>query len=89
MIGFVAEFSRQLIHRLAGGQVAGDTELAAAVERAAEQGSWSLESSAEACQRSLEAINHIDRNANQHTLVEAWLDELASLIGMQAVGGRR
>ena len=89
VIGFVAEFSRQLIHRLAGGQVAGDTELAAAVERAAEQGSWSLESSAEACQRSLEAINHIDRNANQHTLVEAWLDELASLIGMQAVGGRR
>jgi DNA polymerase-3 subunit delta' len=89
VIGFVADFFRQLIHHLAGGQATGDAELAAAVHRAADHGSWSLDSSADACQRTLEAISHVDRNANQHTLAEAWLDDLASIASGDAVGGRR
>src|SRR5262249_8257102 len=75
-IGLVAEFFRQLVRALAGLAASGDAELAAAVHRAAQSTSWNIESAGEAAQRSLEAINHVDRNANQHTLVEAWLDNL-------------
>ena len=33
--------------------------------------------------------NHVDRNANQHTLVEAWLDDLATIASSNAVGGKQ
>ncbi|HEY2827415.1 MAG TPA: AAA family ATPase [Pirellulales bacterium] len=78
-IGFAAEFFRQLMRRLTGLPIAADAELSAAVERAASAGPWNSESAADAAQRSLEAISHTDRNANQHTLVEAWLDDLLVL----------
>jgi DNA polymerase-3 subunit delta' len=78
-IGFAAEFFRQLMRRLTGLQIAGDAELSTAVDRAAKAGAWDVESAAQAAQRSLEAITHVDRNANQHTLVEAWLDDLLTL----------
>jgi hypothetical protein len=78
-IGFVAEFFRQLMRRLTGLPITGDAEISTAVDRAAQAGAWNVETAAQAAQRSLEAITHVDRNANQHTLVEAWLDDLLVL----------
>ena len=87
MIGFVVDYLRQLVQRLAGDNINGDAELIATVDSAARKGAWSVESTADACERSLEAINHVDRNANQNTLVEAWLDDLATISAV--ANGRR
>ena len=78
-IGFAADFFRQLVRRLSRLSPEGDAELIAAVESAAKHGRWDLESASEAVERCLEAATQVDRNANQHTLIEAWLDELASV----------
>jgi DNA polymerase-3 subunit delta' len=78
-LGFAGEFFRQLMRQLSGLPITPDAELAALVQRAAQSGAWNPESSADAAQRSLEAITHVDRNANQNTLVEAWLDDLLTL----------
>ncbi len=78
-LGFAAEFYRQLMRGLTGLPTTGDTELSAAVNRAIQNSGWDAESAAAAAQRCLDAITHVDRNANQNTLVEAWLDELVAL----------
>jgi DNA polymerase III subunit delta' len=79
VVGFAAEFFRQLMRQLAGLGTNADPEMSAAVGRAVVAGGWDVESAAEAAQRSLEALAHIDRNANLNTLVEAWLDDLLLL----------
>jgi DNA polymerase III subunit delta' len=84
-LGFAAEFFRQFMRRLTHLPIKGDAELSAAVDRAAQTEAWDLDSAAQAAQRSLEAIAHVDRNANQHTLVEAWLDDLLILSRAVAV----
>jgi len=83
-IGFSTGFFRQLVRRLSGLQPEGDAELIVAVESAAGQDAWHLESATDAVERCLQAAVEVDRNANQHTLIEAWLDEVAS--GQSAVG---
>ncbi len=77
-LGFAAEFYRQLMRTLTGLPTRGDVDLSAALNRAAQTGNWDAESAAAAAQRCLDAITHVDRNANQNTLVEAWLDELVN-----------
>jgi DNA polymerase III subunit delta' len=79
VIGFTADFFRQLVRRLSGLSNDADAEMTAAIDRATRQSGWNVESAAEAAQRSLEALAQIDRNANQSTLIEAWLDDLLSL----------
>ncbi len=78
-LGFAAEFYRQLMRTLTGLPTSGDVDLSAALNRAVQTGNWDAESAATAAQRCLDAITHVDRNANQNTLVEAWLDELVNL----------
>src|SRR5262245_48336282 len=78
-IGFASEFFRQLVRRLAGLSIEGDADLQTMVQHAAQTEVWDVESAAEGAQRCLEAHHHVDRNANQNTAVEAWLDDLASL----------
>lgn len=79
VIGFVADFFRHVMRQLAGMETDADAELAAAIGRAAFAAAWDLESAGEAAQRSLEALAQLDRNANLHTLVEAWLDDVLLL----------
>jgi DNA polymerase-3 subunit delta' len=86
-IGFSADFFRQLVRRLSGLEPEGDADLIAAVESAAREGAWHLESATDAVERCLQAAAEVDRNANQHTLIEAWLDEIAT--GQCAVGNGR
>jgi DNA polymerase-3 subunit delta' len=89
VIGFATDFFRQLVRTLSGLPIEGDADLKSAVDRAAKSGSWDAESASEATDRCLDALTHIDRNANQSTLIEAWLDDLLTLSRRYAVGSTR
>jgi DNA polymerase III subunit delta' len=69
------EFYRQLLREASGLAVEGDDELKRAVTQAAKTLADS-EIIAACAERCLDAIETVDRNANQGTLVEAWLDAL-------------
>lgn len=84
---FAAEFYRQLVHSLADREPHCDAELQNAISRAVARGAWNIELAADAAQRSLDAINQLERHANQSTLVESWLDDLASIGMRQVVAG--
>ncbi|MGA2066249.1 MAG: DNA polymerase III subunit [Thermoguttaceae bacterium] len=72
---FAADFYRRLLHAESGAVVPGDDDLGRLVRRAA----LSRPGHAAALDRCLEAAAQIDRNANQATFIEAWLDDLARL----------
>jgi DNA polymerase-3 subunit delta' len=76
VIGFVADFYRELVHRQAGLKNSDDAALAKHVEAAFRGGQTDQELTANRAERCLEAIGHIDRNANQSTSIEAWMDDL-------------
>ncbi|HWB13627.1 MAG TPA: DNA polymerase III subunit [Pirellulales bacterium] len=88
IVNFAADFYRQLMLRLAGGTQTADQELTTLVESAAQL--WDAETGpagdevAAACvERCLDALAHIDRNANQSIWIECWLDDLARLTAPQ------
>jgi DNA polymerase-3 subunit delta' len=76
LAGFAIEFFRLLLRQLNGMPPSGDAELAALVERA-ERNGWTEEAATAALDRCLETLSHIDRNANQTTMIECWIDDLA------------
>jgi DNA polymerase-3 subunit delta' len=83
LIGFAISFYRQLLHRQVadyaeqrGGSIAADDEAERYVSAAVSSGQTDPEVTAARIERCLEALGHIDRNANQATLLEAWLDDL-------------
>lgn len=78
VIAFAAEFYRQLLHAQCGISVSEDSELQNHVCRAIERGQGDQDISAARLDRCLDAAGQIDRNANQSTLIECWLDDLAS-----------
>jgi len=73
------EFYRQLIRGLVGASLAEDREVRTIVERAISTWPGDETSAADCLDRSLKAIEQVDRNANQATVLEAWLDDLARL----------
>ena len=77
VVAFAAEFYRQLLHAQCGVAVSRDRELQQHVEQAMERGQNDRELSAARLDRCLDAAAGIDRNANQSTLTECWLDDLA------------
>jgi DNA polymerase-3 subunit delta' len=72
---FAADFYRRLLHVRSGVGLP-DDDLVGLLQQAA--GRWPGDA-ATALDRCLEAAGQIDRNANQATLIEAWLDSLAAL----------
>lgn len=78
-VGFALEFYRALLRALSARPMLEDTELAAAVARAA-IASPPVEAVLACIDRCLETLDHIDRNANQATLIDAWIDDLASIM---------
>jgi DNA polymerase III subunit delta' len=78
VVAFAAEFYRQLLHAQCGVSVSEDAELRKQVTTAVERGIGSREVSAARLDRCLDAAAQIDRNANQSTLIECWLDDLAA-----------
>ncbi len=79
LIGFAAEFYRQLMRSLSGLVVQGDDALRKAI--VASQNSWpgDAETAAACLERCLDTEAHVLANANQATLLECWLDELATI----------
>ncbi len=66
------------MRRLHGHSGVEHADLGALVEQAIRNG-WTASTAVAALERSLEALNHVDRNANQATMVESWFDDLAAL----------
>ena len=73
------EFYRELLQVLHGHQATGDDHLKHAATAAARQWNRDPEVIADSIERCLDAIQQVDANANQATLIEAWLDDLAQL----------
>ena len=80
LIAFAVDFHRQLLRAQSGLPAGGDAELIRAVEQARSTWPDGFDAAAGCIDRSLEALTHIDRNANQTTLLECWLDDLARVM---------
>jgi DNA polymerase III subunit delta' len=78
VVGFAAEFYRQLLHAQCDVSVSEDSELQNHVRKAIGRGMNDRELSAARLDRCLDAAAQIDHNANQSTLIECWLDDLAA-----------
>ena len=79
VVAFVLEFYRALMRRLSGSPVDGDAELSAATAAAANAWPGTSDRVVECMDRCLETLTHIDRNANQATLIDCWVDDLAKI----------
>ncbi|HVX14011.1 MAG TPA: DNA polymerase III subunit [Pirellulales bacterium] len=80
LVGFAADFYRHLARRLNRAEPPADRELAAHVERAVATWPADDETAAACAERCLDALAHIDRNANQAVWIECWLDDLGRLV---------
>jgi DNA polymerase-3 subunit delta' len=77
VVAFAADFYRQLLHAQCGLSLSADRELLEHVGRAMEHGPADREATSVRLDRCLDAAAQIDRNANQATLIECWMDDLA------------
>ncbi len=77
IVGMATDFYRALLRRVSGAEPCADAELAAWVEQAIAGRQGHPNALATRIERCLDAAEQIDRNANQSTLVECWIDDLA------------
>lgn len=77
VVAFAADFYRHLLLAKSGAQASEDADLQRFLEEAIRRWPHDAETAADCLDRCLEAAGQIDRNANQTTLIEAWLDDLA------------
>jgi len=75
-IGFTADFYRQLLRAQNGAAKSDDAEVDRFISEALQRQSLDVEKTAARVDRCLDADGQIDRNANQSTLIESWLDGL-------------
>ena len=73
------EFYREMTMALSGAGLTAETTLGNAVENARANWRGDDETAIACVDRCLEAISQVDANANQATLIESWLDDLAQL----------
>jgi DNA polymerase III subunit delta' len=78
VVGFAADFYRQLMRAQNGCNQSEDNEANRFITEALERQSVDPEKTAARLDRCLQADQQIDRNANQSTLIEAWLDSLSA-----------
>jgi len=79
VIGFASQFYRQLMRSLSGGVVQGDAVLERTVSAAHSTWLGDAETAAACLERCIDAEGHVLANANQATMLECWLDELATM----------
>jgi DNA polymerase-3 subunit delta' len=77
LLGLAIEFYRQLQRSLCGATVTGDAVLRQAVARAHRSWRGGSGTAASCLDRCIDAIGHVQANANQATLLDCWLDDLA------------
>ena len=79
LFGMAADFYRQLMRSLVGLPIEGDEALVAAVRAAYAVWPGDEEAAAACLERCLEAHSQVQANANQATLLDCWLDDLAAI----------
>ena len=80
VVEIATEFFRQLVRQMIGTKLAEDALLAKAVKLASQQWAGDAETALACTNCCLEAGVQVQQNANQKTLLEAWLDRLQTLI---------
>lgn len=83
VIEMTTQFFRLLVRQLVDAPLEEDEKLAKAVSLAARHWPGDVETALACLDCCLEADVYVQQNANQKTLVEAWLDQLQSLIRTQ------
>lgn len=74
------DFFRAALRRLDAGSLPVDGPLAAAIDQFLSSSSVNPEALASCLERCLEGEAQVDANANQATLIECWIDDLAKLL---------
>jgi DNA polymerase-3 subunit delta' len=78
VMGMAVEFYRQVLREVSGMPAEGDDALRRAVSRRIQSSPVDVEIIADKAERCLDAIEQVNRNANQGTLVETWLNHLGA-----------
>lgn len=79
IFGMAADFYRQLMRSLSGLPIEGDQALVRAVQTAYAVWPGDQEAAAACLERCLDAQWQVQANANQATLIDCWLDDLAAI----------
>lgn len=79
IMGLAAAFYRQLMRSKSGIAAAADSLLQQAVDDCLRDFPGDAETAADCLERCLDAQAHVAANANQATLLECWLDDLATM----------
>jgi hypothetical protein len=79
-------FFRHCMRRASAAPASEAPDLTEAVQSATSRRAARVEIYAAQLQRTLEAVGHVDRNINQATLLECWLDDLQRIATGEAVG---
>jgi len=77
VLEFSIDFYRQSVRAMAGAPSDADDELVAAVNVWLGHQTITLDAATICCEDCLAALVQVDRNANQSTMIEAWVDSLA------------
>ncbi|MEN6451609.1 MAG: DNA polymerase III subunit delta' [Thermoguttaceae bacterium] len=77
VVAFAGDYYRQLMLAQCGAALTADRELTEDVGRAIQHGPGNPEATLRRLDRCVDATQQIDRNANQTTLIECWMDDLA------------
>jgi DNA polymerase-3 subunit delta' len=78
VVAFAADFYRHLMHSRCEVPLPEDADLRTFLEEAAQRWTGDAATAATCLEACLAAAGQIDRNANQATLIEAWIDDLAA-----------
>jgi DNA polymerase III subunit delta' len=78
VVVFAADFYRRMAYARSDLPLPADPELSGPLETAIARFPGDAMVAAACLERCLDALEQIDRNANQSTLIEAWLDDLAA-----------
>jgi DNA polymerase-3 subunit delta' len=84
-----AEFYRQMLHELTGAADGGEPETRSIVRRALSNWRSGPDAIGAVLDRTLDALEQIDRNANPTTLLECWLCDLAKLASPPTATARK
>lgn len=84
VIGIAVDYFRSVLTREHGDADKWDQAIAAALSRA--KGASDPTIIADCIDRCLDALQQVDANANQATLIECWVDDLATLLQTSPVG---
>jgi DNA polymerase III subunit delta' len=79
VVGFATDFYRQLLRAAYGAAQPDDTQLDRFISEPLKRQSFDVEKTVARLERCLEIDQLIDRNANQSTLIETWLDGLGAI----------